>query len=383
MSRKKTKPKPGSRPVPANPFAAGPAPQVPAFAAKSGSLTPVTVTMAPTPGFGDWLRAHNVTVGLTTYHTGQLILLGRTGEGALVYTARTYEKVMGIAADRRDMHLATSYQIWHLRNMVREGETLADYEAVYVPRTCHVTGALDTHDMAIESDGRLVFANTMFSCVCTVADGYSFRPLWTPPWISKLMPEDRCHLNGLGLRDGRARYVSAVARTDEKEGWRAVRVGSGVVFDIVENRPVAEGLTMPHSPRWHDGQLYYVDSGSGFLRRIDVASGATTDVCFCPGFARGLAFAGDYALVATSDQRVNRTFGDLPLEENLKRRGAAPGCALHVINVKYGVIEHEVRFGGSVREIYDVCVVPEVRRANAIGFMNDDIKAMVEIAPAG
>jgi hypothetical protein len=68
-------------------------------------------------------------------------------------------------------------------------------------------------------------------------------------------PEDRCHLNGVCGEGERICYVTARAATDIVDGWRDHRRDGGVVIDVEANRIVAEGLSMPHSPRVHDGVL--------------------------------------------------------------------------------------------------------------------------------
>ncbi len=360
---------------------AAPAAEAPAFVAPPGQLAANRFSLVPTAGVAPWLTALDATLAFTTYQSGQLFLLGRTPDNALIYTVRTFQRAMGVCLDRNQLHLGTQNIIWHFRNVLPPGQVFDGYDALYLPRTSHITGALDVHDMAIEADGRLVFINTIFSVVATPCDGYSFQVVWKPPWITELMPEDRCHLNGLALRDGHARYVTAVSRTDTREGWREVRVGGGVLYDIAEDRPVAENLTMPHSPRWHNGAIYFINSGTGFLCRCDPESGNVTEVCFCPGFTRGLAILGNHAVVGTSHQRLNRTFSDLPLEQNLRLRGVTPFCALHIINLSTGQIEEQIRLEGEIKEIYDIAFLPGVRRPNAIGFLGDEVNFLVDYPP--
>ncbi|MBX3730685.1 MAG: TIGR03032 family protein [Candidatus Sumerlaeia bacterium] len=359
---------------------APPQPMLPGGAA-TGQFVSAPYGVAATPGFDRWLADLGAVLVVTTYESGRIIFFGCQEDGQLVNTARTFERAMGLCLDRNELHLSTLYQVWHFRNLLAPGNRFGDYDIFYAPRTCHVTGLLDIHDMAFEGDGRVVFANTFYSCVATFADGFSFRPLWKPPWISALAPEDRCHLNGLCVRDGKARYVTAVGRTDSREGWRAGRNGGGVLWDIVEDRPVAQGLCMPHSPRWHDGRLFFINAGTGFLCEANPAGGAVREVCFCPGFARGLAIHEGFALVGISSQRQNRTFSDVPLDANLKAHGATESrCALLVIDLAAGRIVHELTFSGSVNELYDVAVLPGARRANALGFMKDDIFYAINIA---
>lgn len=52
---------------------------------------------------------------------------------------------------------------------------------------------------------RMIFVNTKYCCPATVSMTQAFKPVW-PSFISKLAAEGRCHLNGLGTEDGKARY---------------------------------------------------------------------------------------------------------------------------------------------------------------------------------
>lgn len=124
--------------------------------------------------------------------------------------------------------------------------------------------------------------NTLFSCLATTSERDSFIPLWKPPFISTLSPEDRCHLNGLGFREGEPRYVTGFSQTNEKEGWRQKRQDGGFVMDIQTNDILVQGLSMPHSPRWHDGQLWILNSGSGEFGYIGLDTQTFQPVAFCP-----------------------------------------------------------------------------------------------------
>ncbi len=88
-----------------------------------------------------------------------------------------------------------------------------------MPQLAYTTGDIDAHDLVVDKSGKVIFINTLFSCLATVHERYSFEPLWQPPFISKLAGEDRCHLNGLAMRDGEVRYVTTVSQTDIYEGW--------------------------------------------------------------------------------------------------------------------------------------------------------------------
>src|SRR5690606_3645163 len=101
-------------------------------------------------------------------------------------------------------------QIQEFRNMPAASAHLPEknvHDAVYVPRQKHITGDIDIHEMAFDGDGKLWFVNTRFSCLCVRDFDHSFVPIWRPPFVSAYAPEDRCHLNGLAMRDGKPRYV--------------------------------------------------------------------------------------------------------------------------------------------------------------------------------
>jgi uncharacterized protein (TIGR03032 family) len=292
---------------------------------------------------------------------------------------------MGIAvgSDGRQLALATQTQIQRFDNILPAGQSTSDgYDAVYAPHAAWITGDLDAHDVGLGADGRPVFANTLFSCIATVSDGHNFRPLWTPPFISRLAAEDRCHLNGLAMQGGKPRFATAVSRSDVADGWRDRRRDGGIVIDVDSGEIVATGLSMPHSPRLHDGKLWLLNSGAGDLGFVDPGNGRFEPVAFCPGYARGLAFAGGHAIVGLSLQRENRTFSGLQLEEELARRDVEPRCGLAVFDLANGDMTAWVRIEGVVRELYDVAFLPGVRRPSAIGFKSDEVRHVISIDEA-
>lgn len=327
--------------------------------------------------FNSWLSSVRASLALTTYQTAKIFLIGLQPNGRLSIFERTLERVMGMHATAQTIHVSTLYQVWRFENMLQPGQDFNGYDAVYIPRESRITGDIDIHDLAVDQDGRLIFTNTLFNCLATIDDLHNFKPLWQPPWISKLAPEDRCHLNGLAMRDGKPRYVTAVSRSDVHDAWRDKRNGSGVVIDIETNEVICEGLSMPHSPRWYNGTLWLINSGTGFFGRVNLDTGEFEELAFCPGFARGVAFIGNYAVIGLSDRRENRTFQDLDLEQNLKDRDTETRCGLLVIDLTTFDAPHWVRFGGIVKELYDVSILPNVIRPMAIGFKSDEIKRYV------
>jgi len=327
--------------------------------------------------FNDWLAQEHISIALTTYQAGKLILLGLNAEGRLAIFERTFNRAMGLWANDQTLWLSCRYQLWRFANVLRPGQLYEGYDRLYVPRVGYTTGDLDIHDIAVEASGRLVFANTRFGCLATFSERDSFVPLWHPPFLSKIAPEDRCHLNGLALVDGQARYVTAFSTSDVTDGWREHRRDGGVVIDVPLNKVVVSGLSMPHSPRVYRDRLWLLNSGTGYLGTANVESGTFEPITFCPGYARGLSFSGDYAILGLSRPRHDKTFTGLPLDETLTAKAAEPRCGLHVVDLRSGDTVHWLRIDGMVSELYDVAVLPGVVRPTALGFKTDEIQRLL------
>ena len=221
--------------------------------------------------FASWLAQQRVSLAFTTYQAGKLFFIGLTADGRISGFERSFARCMGLWSDGQTIWLSSLFQIWRLENTYAHGEVQDGFDRLYVPQVGYVTGDVDVHDMAVDEKGRLVFANTLFSCLATVSERYSFEPIWQPSFITRLAPEDRCHLNGLAMRGGRPAYVTACSQSDVVEGWRTARIGGGCVIDVESNEVVCDGLSMPHSPRWHNDQLWLLDTGSGYLGRVNFA----------------------------------------------------------------------------------------------------------------
>lgn len=332
--------------------------------------------------FISWLYEQRASLAFTTYQSGKLFLIGIRADGRLSVFERTFNRCMGLCGDGQTLYMSTLYQLWRFENALEPGETHEGYDRLYVPRLAWTTGDVDAHDVAVDGSGRVVFVNTLFSCLAMPSERYSFVPLWQPPFITRLAAEDRCHLNGLALEDGAPAYVTAVSRSDAHEAWRDHRRDGGIVIDVRRNEIVLEGLSMPHSPRLHRGKLWLLDSGNGQFGYADLARGRFEPVAFCPGYGRGLAFWGDFAVVGLSRPRENKTFSDLALDERLREKNIEARCQLLVIDLRRGDAVHSLRIEGVVQELYDVAVLPGVRRPMALGFKTDEIRRLISVAPA-
>jgi uncharacterized protein (TIGR03032 family) len=333
--------------------------------------------------FPGWLAEQNLSLAFTTYQTGKLFFVGLRPDRQLSIFERTFNRAMGLWSNGPTLWMSSQYQLWRFENVLPAGNRHQDYDALYVPRAGYTTGDLDVHDIVVEDNGRVVFANTAFGCLATLSERSSFQPLWRPPFLSKLINEDRCHLNGVAVRDGKVRYVTTVSQSDVVDGWRDKRRDGGCVLDVRTGVVIVSGLSMPHSPRWYRDQLWLLDSGAGQFGRVDLDAGRFLPIAFCPGYLRGLTFVGDYAVLTMSKPRHDKTFGGLALDEQLAQRGAEAQCGLQVIDLRSGAVVHWVRVEGMVSELYDVVALPGVRRPMALGFKTDEIQRLLAVGEPG
>jgi len=330
--------------------------------------------------FTAWLAEVGAALAFTTYQAGKLFFIGLKPDGKLWVHERTFERCMGLACSGNALLLASLWQLWRFENTLALGQKAADgADRLYVPQVAWVTGDLDIHDVAFDGAGRPVFANTLFSCIATASESASFVPLWKPGFVSKLAAEDRCHLNGLAMAGGKPGYVTAVGPTDVADAWRNHRAGGGVTIDVASDEIVAAGLSMPHSPRVHEGRLWLLNSGTGGFGHVDLAGGRFEPVTFLPGYGRGLAIHGRFAVIGLSKSRQNRTFTGVLLDDALAQKKAEARCGLFVVDLTTGDIVHSLRVEGVVEELYDVVVLPKARMPAAIGIKSDEIRRVISV----
>jgi uncharacterized protein (TIGR03032 family) len=358
----------------------------PKTAAASSYSVPPTETpaaafsMTTSRQFPAWLAETGTSLAVTTYQSGKVILVGsNAATGRVSIFERTLSRPMGMAFDGNRLAIATQIQITSFVDPSKGQKTADGYDAVFVPQSAFFTADLDVHDLAFTEKAETIFANTLFSCLAAASLTHSFRPIWRPPFISRLAAEDRCHLNGLAMRDGKPAYVTCVAETDVADGWRDHRADGGIIVDVATNKIVCRGLSMPHSPRVRDGVLWVLNSGTGEVGTVDLAKGRFVPVAFCPGYLRGLTFVGQYAVVGLSEPRENHTFAGLPLQDRIVAEKVEPRCGVYVIDTKTGDVVHWLRLQGVVTELYDVLTLPKMTRPSMIGFRSQEIRRVVSI----
>jgi uncharacterized protein (TIGR03032 family) len=280
---------------------------------------------------------------------------------------------MGIAVQGSKLAIGGQKTVWELHNMpavARKLDPSGKHDACYLPRRIHITGDIDIHEMAFAADGELWLVNTRFGCLCTLDAAHSFTPRWRPPFVTAYAPEDRCHLNGLAMVEGRPKYVTALGATDSAGGWRENKASGGLLMDVESNEILLSGLSMPHSPRWHNHQLYLLESGHGNLSVVDLDAARSGQskiqnpkpkihsIAHLPGFTRGLDFYGPLAFIGLSQVRETATFSGLPLMERL---GEERTCGVWVVHLESGQTLGFLRFERGVQEIFAVQVLSNTR----------------------
>lgn len=334
-------------------------------------LPPFSCTYSP--NLPALLHSLGCTIVLSTFQAGKVIFLSAKSEEELTQLPRNFPKPMGIAIKGNKMAIACLDEVLVLANSPQLAlfypKKPKTYDALYMPRAAFFTGPLDIHDLDWGADGQLFAVNTSFSCLIKIDDNYSFTPVWQPPFISRIISEDRCHLNGMALLGGLPKYVTAFSDTDTNQGWRPTVANGGIVMDVPSGEIIARNVRMPHSPRIFNGETYLLLSATGDLVTLDPNNGHMETVIRLNGFVRGLCQFGDYVFVGLSKLRNSATtFGKLEIAQRAVHAGVA------VVHLPTGQLVGEVRYQASVEEIYDVQVIPGCLRPGILNTEKPEYK---------
>lgn len=334
----------------------------------------------PDQAFVEWLAQQaGGALAFTTYQAGVLALFSWTGRQISVFLRR-FPKVMGLDADEGRMLLATRNALMVFGNskvLAHNFREPGRYDALYLPRASYHHPDLSVHDVAFGKDG-IWFVNTRFSTLCHPSETHTFEPVWRPPFVDDLVPEDRCHLNGLAMRDRVPAFVTALGRTNTAGGWRDNKASGGIVMHVPSGEIIADGLAMPHSPRWHAGRLYVLNSGAGELLCINPESGSRDVVCRLQGYLRGLAFAGQYAIVGLCQIRETQVFGGVPVQAAHDKLL----CGVAIVDLISGKAAGMLEITSGCTEIFDVRVLNGHRRPAILNLEQPDTGDAVSVPGA-
>lgn len=300
------------------------------------------------------LQQMRATIVMSTYQGEKLMLIGQD-DNQLDIRYKEFPRPMGMYFEKGRLWAGLGHGIWEFANYAGAAAKIDKnkaYDACYLPQNIHFTANIDIHEMEYCND-QLYFINTKFSCLCVNDGTSSFKTVWKPPFISILQPTDKCHLNGFCTRDGEPRYVTALGTSDEPLGWRATKADGGILMDITTNTVLAEGLSMPHSPRWYQDKLWLLESGKGSLSYYDFKKKKVIQVASLPGFTRGMQLIGDLAFIGLSKVRESVTFSGLPITKLSKRV-----AGVWIVNIKTGEIISFIEFTNGIDEVFAVSVLP-------------------------
>lgn len=314
-------------------------------------------------GFVNWLIASGGSIAVSAYQANKLLFVGWNGS-QISLLPRHFDKPTGLDIVGDQMVLATRHALVGFTNAQSLAQTYlvpGRYDSLFLPLSARHMPDLNIHDLAIVPDDVWMVV-TRLSCLATLSNRHTLQPRWQPSFISELAPEDRCHLNGLAMVDGRPQYVTALGTSDQAGGWRANRLRGGVMMDVASQEIVAAGLCMPHSPRWFAGRLWLLNSGCGELLTLDPGRGKADVVCTLPGFLRGLCFVGDHALVGLSKVRETHIFGGMPVQSQHQELL----CGVALVNLTTGRQTGMLRFTSGCSELYDLRFLTASRRPNVL-----------------
>ncbi len=320
--------------------------------------------------FAKWLADVPGTLVVTTYQAGKVALIGWRGQQPSLLM-REFEKPMGLAIAPGQMALATRNEITFFANApLLAPDLLIDqpgrYDTLYLPRASYFTGDLNVHDVSFAGDDLWIVASR-FSCLAGLSRTHCFEPRWKPPFVSDIVPEDRCHLNGLAVIDGQPKYVTALGESDVVGGWRDNKASGGILMNVPDGEILLRGLSMPHSPRWAHGKLWLLNSGAGELLCYDPAEKEARVVAVIPAYLRGLCLIGRYAVIGMCQIREKHIFGGLPVQNRFQKLLSG----LAVIDLSSGQTIGMFEFTAGCTEIYDVQFLPGVRQPTILNRLDD------------
>lgn len=300
------------------------------------------------------LKGLNFSLVATSYQSDKLFFIRSDGESIDV-NFKTFSRPMGLAISEHQLTLGTFNEVIRFNRNDKVIDRLGDkdkVDACFTPNVRHTTGMINIHDIAYGKSGLWV-TNSAFSCLATIEPEHSFVPQWKPPFISELLPEDRCHLNGMALLDGCPRYVTTFNQSDQARAWRGETRHDGTLIDVVDNRILLTGLSLPHSPRCYRDKVYFCESGYGRVHCYDPVTETSELVIELPGFTRGMDFFGPLMFVGLSKARRSEVKTQLPLVEKVDETF----CGIWVINLEDTEVVGFLRFDGDVSQIYDVGIL--------------------------
>jgi len=335
---------------------------------QQNELTPFSLRYSPQ--VPELLNKLGCSLALSTYQAGKLVLISPHPDNEkLISLPRSFQKPMGIAIQGDHMVVSLKDEVVTFQNSrdlaTHYPNKQNTYDSLWIPRITFYTGQVDMHDIGFGKDG-IYAINTSFSCICKIDGNYNFTPVWTPPFIKNTQQGDLCHLNGMVIKDGVPKYTTALGKTNSPGAWRENIVNGGVLMDVTTNEIILDGLSMPHSPKLYNGDLYLLTSANGEFIKVDVNNKTYEVIKKFDGFCRGLSIFKDYAFIGFSKLRKNSsTFAKLKFSDKANFAG------IKIIHIPTKAEVGEIIYLNSVDEIYEVAVLEGMMRPNILNTINE------------
>ena len=316
--------------------------------------------------FEDYLAAllpDKSIIVISTYRSGSVLLGSFNDDFGWIWHNWIHEIPSGMSSTRDTLNIATidsikSYSLNKIYPFFRSDhvkQNNSDSRTVEISALkVQNTGKILCHEIWSPSHDLSYLVNTRHSALSTLDNGVFNQQYWMPPFISEFVPDDLCHLNGLAIRNSVPAFVTCLAGSNLPRGWRLFPSNSGLLIDIINNKVISNGLTLPHSPRFVDDRLYFLQSGISSLCFLDIKTEVVLTITELPGFARGMAIVDNYAIIGMSTIRNSNLWDSLPVKS--KFPNAHPG--LVIVDLKTGCIVSQHCIEDSFFEIFDVQIIP-------------------------
>ncbi len=308
------------------------------------------------------LQQLGINLVLTSYTAGRVFVFGCQAE-SIVQSGFRLKKAAGIAKAGALLAIAADDGVVVFRHepRLKHPQNSELYRSIFYPIREFKTHHLNLHDLAFTQQG-LVGVCTGQNCLGQIdnADYLQFKRIWQPGFVGSVSFTDCCHLNGMATDEQRQiRYVTAFSQSSSNESWRQnAGLETGIVLDVQTGRSVVTALSMPHSPRWYQGRLYYLNSAAEQLYCFDPATGQNQLLVQAEGFLRGMDFYQHYAFIGVSRLRKTSSFGFLPIA----KRVIKPGFI--IVDLLKKEVIGDVLLPDGVDEVFDLKVLTEPGPAN-------------------
>lgn len=294
----------------------------------------------------DFLCKNSIVIAVSTYFSGDVILLGPNSEQVGIAIKVPFKYSSGLFCD--EDRLIVGFQSG-LKEIICND--LGDVSV----NNIDLSEDFDIHDVFLSGNKKNYFVNTTYSCISIVEEG-AIKNLWKPPFITEFVPEHRCHLNGFTFKDDKPAFATSISTSDEADGWKGRRYDTGALINIDSNQIIVSSLSMPHSPRVHGEDVWIIDTGRAVLKKFTSSGRLMSKIDGLRGFGRGLGLSGGYAFVGLSQARDERGFDGLELK-NILGKDSRGITGIQVFDIDTGEENCYSQFPQNYSEVFDVSIV--------------------------